>query len=107
MKKLLIVSLSISITGILFLLILANFSTLKEVSSYKELKLNNYVKTMGKITSIQTYGDFSIIRLNNSITITCNCRFQVNSTIQVSGKVVEYQNKLQISADRIELTKQS
>ena len=100
--NLLKLSLAISILGILFLLFLAYNQKPKEVNSYQELSLGENVKTKARIVSINSYDSFSVIRLNNNITITCNCKFKQNKTIIAEGKVTEYKNKLQINANKIE-----
>lgn len=96
------ISITVSLIGIFFLLILSNVLPAKEISSYSQLKVNDYVKTTGNIISIKTYDDFNIIKLNNNITLTCNkCPFNQNQTIIVEGKVEEYENSLQINANKI------
>jgi hypothetical protein len=96
------ISLLISILGIFLLLLISLLIQPKPVNSYSELKLNTYVKTTSNITSIRSSGDFSIIRLANNITATCNCKFNPNQTIEVEGKVTEYQGSLQIESERIQ-----
>lgn len=78
---------------------------MKEVNNYSELKLNERVKTSGKIISINTYEDFSIIKLDNNITLTCNCLFQKNQTIRVEGRVIDYKSKLEIQGEKIKEVK--
>lgn len=94
------ISFIISILGILILLFIANNMKAKEVNSYHELKIGDYVKTEGRIAYIRNYDDFSVIKLENNITVTCNCNFKKNQTIIVEGKVEEY-NGLQVNAERI------
>lgn len=101
MENLLKISLAISITGIFLLLFLTMQIQPKEIASYTDLRLNEYVKVTGKIISIRNYDDFSIIKLGNNITLTCNCKFQVNETITAAGKITEYNNQLQIQVDKI------
>lgn len=101
-KSLLKISFLISVLGIFFLLLISNIIQPKPITNYSELKLNNYVKTSGKIISINQIEDFAIIKLSNNITLTCNCKLKANQTIQVTGKVTEYKNQLQIQADRLE-----
>ena len=103
--KLLHLSLVISILGILILLLIPLLVSPTQVSNKSNLVLGDYVKTSGKIVSIKTYEDFSIIRLDNNITLTCDsCLFQKFQTITVEGKVTDYQDELQIQADRIKLS---
>lgn len=101
-QTLLKISFIISVLGILILFLISNLIQPKQVSNYQELKINELVKTQGKIISIKSYDEFSIIILDNNLTITCNCKLQENSTIQVQGKVSEYKNQLQISTDKIQ-----
>ena len=96
-------SLLISILGILILFLISNLIQPEQISNYKELKINQLVKTQGKILDIKNYDEFSIIKLDNNLIITCNCNFKKNQTIQVIGKVVEYKNQLQIQAEKIEI----
>lgn len=100
-NKLLTLSLILSFLGVFLLLILSLTLQPKQVSNYSDLKLNNYVKTTGKITQIRTYNDFSIITLDNNLTLTCNCKLKINQTIEATGKVVEYNKELQINSDKI------
>ena len=97
--RLISISLIISVLGIFLLLAISVYQSPKEVTSYKQLSLGDYVKITGKISSIRSYGDFSIITLENKVQVLCNkCNFKQNQTITATGKVTEYQNKLQISA---------
>jgi len=95
-------SLIISVLGIFILFLLSNLIQPKQVSSYQELKINELVKTQGKIISIKSYDDFNIITLDNNLTITCNCNFKENQAIEAQGKVVEYKNQLQIQGNKIQ-----
>ena len=96
-------SLLISILGILILFLISNLIQPEQISNYKELKINQLVKTQGKILDIKNYDEFSIIKLDNNLIITCNCNLKKNQTIQVIGKVVEYKNQLQIQAEKIKI----
>jgi preprotein translocase subunit YajC len=98
-----VICLVISILGIFILLLIISNLQPKKISNYSELAEGDYVHVTGKIISLKNYQDFSLIKLDNNITITCNCKFRVNSTIKVIGKVELYQNNLQISADKIEI----
>ena len=100
-----IISLILSLAGILILLVISMNIQPKEIANYSDLKENDYVSVSGKIISEKYFqdSDFSIIKLENNITITCNCKFPVNSTIAVAGKVEDYNGKLQINAEKIKL----
>jgi len=93
----------ISILGIFLLLIISASIQPEKISGYSELKENKYVQVSGKIISIKNYEDFSILKLDSNITLTCNCKFQANSTVTAQGKVEKYQNNLQVNADKIEI----
>lgn len=99
--NLLKISLTLSFIGVFLLLILSLTIQPKQVNSYQDLKLNSYVKTTGKIIDIKTYDDFSIISLDKNITLTCNCKLKINQTIEIIGKVSEYNKELQINSDKI------
>ena len=103
-NKLLKFSFIISISGIFILLLFSQIIKPKQISDYQELKLNDYVSTTSKILSIKTYESFNIINLENKITLTCNsCNLKINQTITATGKVAEYNNKLQIQAEKIKI----
>ena len=97
--NLLKISLIISFLGIFFLLFLSQNQ--KQVNSYQELSLGENVITKARIVSINSYDSFSVIKLNNNITLTCNCKFKQNETIIAEGKVTEYKNNKQIQATKI------
>lgn len=105
MNKLFVLCLIASIFGILSLSLISLQIKPKQVSSLKELKENEYVQVQGKIISDKYFreSDFSIITLENNITIICNCQFPVNSTIKAEGRVEIYQNQMQINANKINL----
>lgn len=96
-----LISLIIAITGISLLLLLAFLLPPKSIFSYQDLKENSFVQTSGKVLSERNYSDFSIIKINNNITITCNCKGFFNKTIEVEGKVESYEGALQIKAYKI------
>lgn len=103
MSRLVVVSLVSSIIGIFLLLMISFYIQPKEITSYSHLKENDYVKVHGKIISSRYFSesDFSILLLENNITIICDCKFPVNKTIIAEGKVEEYKNTLQINAEKI------
>lgn len=70
--------------------------------------LNQKIQIQGDILSIRTYkqSDFQIITLKDNtgkIDITLNPIINItkNQTIRVIGKITEYKDNLQISADKI------
>jgi len=104
MKILLKTSLIISFSGIFFLFFLSKTQQPQYILKYQELKLNEKVKTIGKITSIRDYGRLNIIKLDNNITLICNrCSFKINKTIEAEGIVTSYKNKLQIQTTKIKV----
>lgn len=107
MRIMLILTLTISLIGIFVLIFLAAQSKPQEISGQAILETKDYVETTGKITAIKKASDFSIINLDNNITIVCyNCPlFKVNQKIKATGTLSEYQGKKQINAERIEVVK--
>lgn len=103
MNKWLGLSFIVSILGILVLFFISSFIQPQDVSNYNQLKAGRFVMVSGKVVSIRSYNDFSIIRLDNNISLTCNCKFSVNDSIYVEGMVEEYKNELQIQANKITL----
>ena len=103
MENLYKTSLAISFFGVFFLFLISTTMQEKSVTSYSELKLNELVTTQGKILNINTFDDFSIIKLDNNITITCNCQFEEEQEIEVKGRVLQYKKQLQIQAEKISL----
>lgn len=104
-KKMLKISFLASISGILILFILINLLQAKSITSYEDLRLGEYVKVGGKIISVKSYSDFSVVKLDSNITITCNCKLKINDSIEVIGKIEEYDNIKQINAEKISLIK--
>lgn len=94
-------ALIISILGLFNLLVISYFIKAEKVNSYADLKLNNHVFTKSRIISIKNYDDFSVMKLENNITAVCSCRMQENISIEVKGGVEEYNQELQINADKI------
>lgn len=105
MNKLSVLCIIASIIGILTLFLVSLQIKPVSVFSYSQLKENSYVSVSGKILSEKYFSDsdFSIINLDNNITLICSCKFKVNSTIKAEGAVEKYNNKLQINAEKINL----
>jgi len=112
MKNMLVISLIVSIIGILILLILSN-SLQPEKINIKDINfqdLNKKIQTQGIITSIKTFQeqDFQIINIkqeNYSIAVLVNQKTNLtkNQTIKVIGKITEYKEDLEIQAEKISL----
>jgi len=110
MKFLLTISLVISIIGIFVLLILSNSLEPQKmhIKDIDSKNLNQRVQTIGTINFIKTFPEFQIIRIrqdNSSITVLVNQKTNLtkNQTIEVTGKVTEYNNSLEIQADKIKI----
>ena len=112
-KKLLRISLIISLIGIFFLLFLAKNLEPKQIS-IKDINnnlLNQKIKIHGtilEITDKETFKILSVADATGKIDILCECKnnqFHVNNTILVSGTVQDYKGNLQISADKIIIAK--
>lgn len=108
MERLLYFSLIISLTGILTLFVISPFQ-IREITTNSNLSINEQVKISGKIISeriADKSSSFTILTLQDDkgkIEVTCNCQNSwLNRTVQVTGKVEEYDKKLQITADKIE-----
>lgn len=108
-KRLLRISLIISLIGIFFLLFLAKNLEPKQIN-IKDINnnlLNQKVAVQGTILKIQDKTTFKILSVADAtgrIDILCECKnnqFQINNTILISGTVQDYKSNLQISADKI------
>lgn len=103
MDKILIFSIAISLVGILLLLIISANLPVKTIKEYSQLKEGEYVQVTGSVVSVKNYQDFSVIRLNNNITLTCECSLKINQTLEAAGYVEEYKGELQINAEKIKV----
>ena len=108
--NLLQISFIISLFGIFLLLLLSNTFQPKniDISSITTNQLNKNIKISGQITDIKIFeeSNFQIIELKDetgSISITTDkiINLSKNQTLQVIGKVTEYQGKLQVQANEI------
>ncbi len=107
------ISLITSIIGIFMLLLFLNIQDPKpiKISSINEKQINKHVTIQGQLIRAYTLkGDFTalIIKDNTgSIEIVCNCpdlKNQTNQNMSITGKISEYNNQLQIQADKIMIT---
>ena len=103
-------SLTISLIGIIILLILANTfePQLKNIEEITPKNLNKKVKVLGKIINIKSFEDsnFQILTISDStgkIDITTNkiLNLENNQDILVIGRVTNYKQDLQIEAEKI------
>lgn len=104
------ITLSASLAGILLLLFLANILNpkLTNIGEINDKLLNKKVKVEGTISNIKTYEDknFQVISIKDStgeIDITVNrvLNLTSNQNLTVIGTIKEYEQKLQIQADKI------
>lgn len=106
MERLLLkLSLIISFLGILILLFLAS-QTPKLIKISEIINSSINVKIQGKIIQEKAYDDFSILIVkdsNRSIEATCSCHGFLNKTVEIIGKLEEYEGRKQISIDKIEV----
>lgn len=104
------ICLTLSLIGILILLLIINTSEPKEmnISDINPSHLEKQVKITGQVTGISAYqNNFTVITLeqdNHQIDITCNCPdIEKNQTITAIGKVEKYKSQLQVSASQLRL----
>jgi hypothetical protein len=109
------VMLTISIVGIFLLLAIIKFQTIEsaQISSISPQSIGKEVKITGSIISFKEYeNDFKILRIKDIkgnkdiITVTCNCieiKPYMNKTLEITGKIEEYNSQLQINADKINI----
>ena len=107
-ENLLKISLIISVSGILLLLLLANILEPKliDISEINSKMLNQKVKVSGFIFKIEDKETFQILSIadeTEKIDVLCECKEELekNQEIIVIGKVQEYQQSLQIQAEKI------
>lgn len=106
-------SLSLSIIGILILLFLTTLSPrLTNIQEINKDFLERQVKVNGEIFEIRSFEetDFQVISIKDNsgkIDVTSDkiLNLTLNQTIQVIGQVREYNNTLQIQAEKIILNK--
>ena len=112
MERLLKISLSISLLGILLLLILLNTISPKisDISSLSKEQIGQKVQIKATITNIQNYNNFQVLTLNDStsqIQVTSSSTSHLNLTklkykqATVIGILTTYQDQLQIQAEKI------
>ena len=110
------IPLSLSLAGILILLFLAQqeapLEKIGNINNHSYNFLNKKVKIEGMVINEKQYDTikpFKILYIGDatgSIQVTCNCNPEKNlteKTVQVTGKVSEYNKKIQINADEIAL----
>ncbi len=108
-KNILILSIIISIIGIIFLLTISLIKEPKlvKINQINSNFLNQKIKTSGQISRVINLDNFQIINLNDSnIEIINNHpkNLSKNQKIIIIGKVQEYKNKLQINCEKLYIT---
>ena len=101
-------TLVISLIGI-FLLLFLSYSLspdLIDIEKIDNKSINKQVKIQGKIINIKDKQSFKILQIQDNtgkINILCNCKDNIkqNQTLIIVGKIQEYKEVLQISADKI------
>lgn len=99
-------SLILTLIGILCLLILGNFSSPRQINTNSDIKINEYVKITGKVIAEKFYDSFTILTLKDeygTIKATCNCNNLINKTVQIKGKITQYNKQMQIQSDLIKI----
>jgi len=96
-----------AIIGTIFLLLLSfNLEPgIKKISEISGGDLGSFIKVQGKIDNIKQAESLTIIKIsedNSTINVIAdNAQFDVNSSIEVIGKVTEWHSILEIEASRI------
>jgi DNA/RNA endonuclease YhcR with UshA esterase domain len=102
------ISFAIALIGILLLLVLVNILPVKhmDIQDISPFLLNKKITISGEIFNIQNHDNFQVISIKDNtgkIDITLNKISDLNkgNKIQVTGKVKEYKQYLQIRAENI------
>ena len=75
------ITFTFSLLGILLLILISQTLKPIEIQTNSKINLNQYVKITGEITDEKTYGDFSILNLQDKsgkIQVTCNCKKMIH-----------------------------
>lgn len=114
MQKLLKLSLSISLIGVLALFFISSLQLDEiSISEINDMKLNSKIKIKGEIISQRNYDNFRILTLEDEtgkIDVKLNCQDCKNLTgknLEVTGRLQEYKDKIQIRAEKISETGKS
>lgn len=109
--KLIKISLTISIIGILLLLLISSNITphLFYINDINNNLLNKQVTISGTIFNIKNYNNFQVISIKDSsgkidITTDKNLDLKYNDHIIVTGVIREYNEYLQLKANTIKIT---
>lgn len=105
-NQLLLLLLSLLGISFLFFLSLVLQPKLIKISEISDLTINKNVKIQGQASSFRildkatNFSSFLLEDSTGNITITCNC-YNLTGKLEVIGKIQEYNNKLQVQADKI------
>jgi len=109
-KNLLRVAILCSIIGIFVLIIISNSIELKKltIGEITNKHIGQAIKTEGKIFSIITAEDFTILEIKDKtgkikIMVFENITLKQNQEILIEGKVKEYKDEFEIEADKIKI----
>lgn len=101
-----------SLLGIISILAIVNFTEPKiiQISSINSKYLEKTIKITGQITSVKvTETNFTIFNVKDQakeITAVCDCpNIKKGQRIELTGRVEEYKNQMQIIADKVVLVK--
>ena len=108
--KLFRISLIISLLGTFTLLLILEYQELpfSKISEINKDQIETKIKTQGTITSIKETPGLYILTIKDSNSIITTIVFKEeqialtkNSLVEIEGKIQEYQNELEIIADKI------
>ena len=112
MDKISKISLTVSIIGILILLIINNAQDYKitKISSIDSKIINKNVKIIGNSSNIRiNQNNFTVFKIKDKtgeIKIICECPdIKENAELEIIGKLVEYKEELEIQAEKIKIYK--
>ena len=102
------ISISISLIGIIILLIIANIlqPSLKEIKDINIKNLNKKIKINGILKEIKSYDNLQILTITQDsfyIDVLVNEKIKVSKgeKLLITGKIIKYKNNLEIQADKI------
>ncbi|MBR9690745.1 hypothetical protein GOV08_03610 [Candidatus Woesearchaeota archaeon] len=107
-KKLLKISIIISIAGVVGLFIVSSLihPKLISISDVDESHIGKIVAVKGEVTKIFISGNRTIIYIDDSLvsfTIFSKVEIEKGKKVEITGKVEEYQDNLQIIVDKLQI----
>lgn len=101
-------AMSISLIGIILLLILANTlePSIKEIKDIDIKNLNKKIKIYGTLKEIKNYDNLQILTITQDsfyVDVIVNEKLNVSKgeKLLITGKIIKYKNNLEIQADKI------